>query len=292
MELKMNLLVIFAALVALSSPGPIRRESHKSVQVDGMAVSIPSRDTVVAHSVEEMANKKILYLLTRDVDGLIKRYAYHASGFVEKDLIGPYVLGHSVDVPAGLELQAGQIPFRYFESTCPGRAGLAAVAAFGFCRPSWGGRTCYSLYVFRKTTSGTYTRIYLRTDVGEMLQDLVFRDVDGDCLPELIDVGKSEHVAYANVQIIDKDLTVQLVQRIGGAEVDLKVKGPSGFAVEADDSYPGERGLCYVLGYRGWWDPGQRRFKTVFERQSDRPEDRGYRHSTNPTDRPSTQTPH
>ncbi len=287
----MNFMFAFAALVALSNLGPMRTGPQKSVRVNGMTVSIPSRDTVVDHSVEEMADRKILYLLTRDVDGLIKSYAYHASGFADEDLIGPYVLGYSVDVPAGLEIQSGQIPIRYIESTCPGRAGLAAVAAYGFCRPSWGGRTCYSLYVFRTTASGTYGRIYLRTDVGEILQDLVFRDVDGDCLPELIDVGKSEHVTYANVQIIDKDLTVELVQRIGGAEVDLRVAGPSRFAVEADDSYPGERGLCYVLGYRGWWDPGQRRFKTVFERHSDRPEDRGYRHSTDPTDQSSPQTP-
>ncbi len=89
-------------------------------------------------------------------------------------------------------------------------------------------------------------------------------------------------MAFANVQIVRPNGSVHLVQQIGGSEVELSDDGPSKFSIEADDSYPGEKGLCYVVGYRGWWDPEARKFKTIFERESTEPELPAHHHVTEP----------
>ena len=267
--------------LALLLPPFSSAEEDKQVQVGGITVSLPARDTVMDSSRGRTRGVDRLYLLTRDVDGLIKSYAYFVWDSVGEERSRPYLHGYSVAVPSGLKLEPGQIPIRVIRSTCSGGAEFMAVATLGFTLPRWESQIYYSLYVFRKS-SGPFERIYYRGQIGQTLTDLVFRDVDGDCRPELVDVGRTGHVAFANVQIVRPNGSVHLVQQIGGSEVELSDDGPSRFSIEADDSYPGEKGLCYVVGYRGWWDPEARKFKTIFERESTEPEFPAHRHVTEP----------
>jgi hypothetical protein len=230
----------------------------KQISVDGFSFEIPATEEVVAHAVADLGEasqghpSKLIELLTRDIDYLVKTYTFRIQvGSSTGELLGPFFEGYAIDLPSGFQLESGQVPVRLVRSSCLNGPVYSAVVGLGFDRTDPLRHVCYSLYVFKGTQL-----LFHRLQAGLKLEQFVFRDLDEDCLPEMIDVNRSNNGVTVTVRAMKADGSMEEVQKLTGATADIGF----GEGVETDMKYPNPDALCFVTGFVGTWNRQLKKF--------------------------------
>jgi hypothetical protein len=231
---------------------PPLRETQQ-LQLEGYTIEIPARDQLVAHAVAEFPDGNFIQLLTRDWDGLIKTYTFRVDAAPSTgELVGPFYEGYAVDLPASLHLEPGEVPVRLVSSSCSNGSTYWAVASLSFNPDDPMRKVHYNLYVF-----GGNRRLFYKPQAGLELEQFVFRDIDGDCLPEMIDVNRSYSIAIVKVRVVSADGSVKEVQELSGDTADIGYGG----GVNISSKYPNPDALCFVTRFVGTWSKQHRRYE-------------------------------
>ncbi len=240
--------------------GNLQLQDTQRLELEGTKIEIPAREHVVAHVVsalgasDEVPPAKLVSLLTRDSDGLIKTYSFRTRpGSSAGELLPPVCQGYVADLPPGLAVEAGEIPVRVIRSSCLKGLIYWAVVTLSFDPTDPLQNLSYNLYVF----SGEKL-IFYKPQAGMRLEQFVFRDLDGDCLPEMIDVDRSHKIVVTTVRLVKEDGSVADVQELSGDRADIACGG----SIKIDERCVGrcDSGECFKTRSIQFWDSQRRRF--------------------------------
>jgi hypothetical protein len=236
----------------------LRAAGGQQVVVDGVALDFPSRESLIDSSSWLQNGRRHFDLLTTDVDSVIRIRYYSVT---DDGLAGlnyhTSVEGYSVEVPEFPQVPGGEVPIRRVQATrAPGIVYI--VIATGRHEPGRSG-LFINLHVLRSTHSEV-DRVFSKEGIGSCLKVIVFRDVDGDSLPELLSVSRSGNVERLNVLLITEDGTVQDAQTVAGRTVELWDLGSTRPSVEVTEKSRNRGELCLRRTFLGRWDASFRRF--------------------------------
>lgn len=213
---------ITCLLFLFSCSGVPSSESERVVQVDAYALRIPQRDTIVDHVLlpRQPGATPHIMILARDVDGLAKSYWIKYKSPHNQSRSQPVFHGYETKLPH-MELldelsSKREILIRYAKSSClqgPSYFSLVTLELDEILPVPH-----YNLYIIRKIQS-RYRRIYLLKNASSNLHHFIFRDLNDDCLPEMIDISKPAGTAFANVRTVTDDDKTLLLQEVAGRSI-------------------------------------------------------------------------
>jgi hypothetical protein len=246
----------------LISPS-VLASAFKQVEVEGYILSLPTRDTLIDHRLVEGPTGRYLKLLTRDTDDRVRSFVADLDEIAgESRLRGPlhHDTHQGVDLPMGLDIERTLIPIRALRSSCQGSPVYWAVVSVGLTQL---GSLKSVLHIFRQTA--TETGLLLRySENGALgsLERLVFRDLDGDCLPELIYVGRERGISMVQVFVVTAEDSVEYVQNLSAGKWEVMDLFSDHFYVTGGARVGvGEAtgDIYWQSAGRYWWDPNKRR---------------------------------
>lgn len=259
-------------------PAQLAEPGFIEFDLSGYRFSLPSRDSIIDYrllpaSPGDPGSRDYLKVLTRDRDGVLRIFVID-SGEVEAAarVRGPRIASpHRVTpLPAGLAIDSREVPIHALKASCEGSDTYWMVLAL---RLTGEGPLETLLYVFRE--EGSTYELLLRHGSDQGLGDMervIFRDIDGDCLPELFYVDRSHSLSAVTVFVLGRGNELVRVQRIepaGRWEVtdlpgQLSFRGWTRMGVgEAG----GGAGLCWEAGAGYLWNPQARELVAVPHRE-------------------------
>ena len=242
-------MVPVSLLFLFVSCGTNTTEPNQRLLIEGIEVELPANKKVIDFRTSRWEQERIkIMLLTRDDDDKVETYYIRKSLEDNRTILERSLYyGYAAPLPDAQLLESlpkKEIPIRIVKASCQTREiQYICVASLGLSVVRNSIFPEYTLTILKKS-GDRYIPIYSLDDAGGNLQQLIFRDLDGDCLPELIDI---EHLgdAFVNVRRINTENVVEDVQELKGKSVRVN---------ELDTG----RLLLYIYdrpgGYEGYWE--------------------------------------
>ncbi|MDA2925105.1 hypothetical protein MYX65_10745 [Acidobacteria bacterium AH-259-L09] len=219
---KKNFLIIAGVvinLVLMATPGFAANEKY--VQIEDLQVRMLQRDTLVDYTLVRKKGQINLHVFVRDVDNIVKSYRVEYQDVDNQSRGGPIFEGYAINFDDVYDLPPTEIPIRAVKASClEGGVRYESIVTLGMEKRAPFAPPNYNLYVFKRLDQGPL-KIYEVKAAGRNLLDFRFLDLDGDCLPEMIDLSKPAGLSFLKVRKIDSNDRVHVVQEIGGKGISL-----------------------------------------------------------------------
>ena len=241
-------MVLVSLLFLFVSCGTNTTEPNQRLLIEGIEIELPGNQTVIDFQTSQWNQERVkITLLTRDDDDKIETYFINQGLEDDRSMERSLHHGYATPFPDPQlfdSLSEKEIPIRVVKASCHSRGiqyiCVASLGLSGGVNHAW---PEYTLTILKRS-GDRYIPLYSLDDAGTNLQQLIFRDLDGDCIPELIDIGRSD-LAFVHVRQINTENVLEEVQELKGTSVRVNELDPGRLFLHIYDR-PG--------GYENHWE--------------------------------------